>query len=214
MATWMLVAAGIIDQYARNEAMRAGRFVRACRTFGCSFSVLGVVQIAAYGLLFGLVHGWLFDRLYPRVTADVAAAPAALFIRLSLYAAFGILLAACNLVFDYAKVWLVVEGRRSVLTAIRRTYEFVARHPAIVSGLYLLDTFTFVSLVAFYGAIAPDLGRGWLGWIAFALAQLFIVARIWVKLLFWASEIALFQNGFDGGVLLRSEQCSTIDRSD
>jgi hypothetical protein len=31
-------------------------------------------------------------------------------------------------------------------------------------------------------------------WVGFALGQLYIVGRLWVKLLFWASATALFQS--------------------
>ena len=31
-------------------------------------------------------------------------------------------------------------------------------------------------------------------WAAFAIGQAYILARLWVKLLFWASETALFQS--------------------
>jgi hypothetical protein len=31
-------------------------------------------------------------------------------------------------------------------------------------------------------------------WIGFAIGQLYVAARLWVKLVFWASETALFQS--------------------
>ena len=31
-------------------------------------------------------------------------------------------------------------------------------------------------------------------WIGFAIGQLYILGRLWVKLVFWASETALFQS--------------------
>ena len=30
-------------------------------------------------------------------------------------------------------------------------------------------------------------------WIAFAVGQLYVLVRLWVKLVFWASETSLFQ---------------------
>ena len=30
-------------------------------------------------------------------------------------------------------------------------------------------------------------------WMGFAIGQIYMVARLWVKLVFWASETALFQ---------------------
>ena len=42
----------------------------------------------------------------------------AFFVRLALYAIFGLLLVLVNIVFDYAKVRAVVEDRRSMIGAI------------------------------------------------------------------------------------------------
>ena len=45
-----------------------------------------------------------------------------------------------------------------------------------------------------YAAVAPGAGGiGWTMWIGFAIGQLYILARLCVKLIFWASETALFQ---------------------
>jgi hypothetical protein len=31
-------------------------------------------------------------------------------------------------------------------------------------------------------------------WIAFGIGQLYVLARLWIKLVFWASETSLFQS--------------------
>ena len=49
-------------------------------------------------------------------------------------------------------------------------------------------------MVAIYAAVAP--GAGGIGrtmWIGFAIGQAYVLGRLWVKLVFWASETALFQ---------------------
>ena len=54
---------------------------------------------------------------------------------------------------------------------------------------------TMSGLVASYALIAPGAGGAGLSmWLALAVGQLYVVARLWVKLVFWASEIALFQS--------------------
>jgi hypothetical protein len=51
-----------------------------------------------------------------------------------------------------------------------------------------------VIVTALYGVIAPGAGSSGLTmWAAFAIGQLYVLARLWVKLMFWASETALFQ---------------------
>ena len=191
---WIFVAGGIIDRYARDRATRAHGFFAASGTFFFRFLRLAIVMLVAYGLLFGVVHPWLFDRLYPRITHDVTVERTAFFARAGLYVVFGLAVVACNIVFDYAKVRAVVEDRRSMLSAIGGALRFIQRNWPAAATVYGLDVALFVLMVALYGAVAPGAGRaGWTTWIAFAIGQIYVLARLWVKLVFWASETALFQ---------------------
>ena len=191
---WLFVAGGIIDRYARDRATGVHGFFSASGVFFFRFLRLGVVMLAVYGLLFGYLHPWLFDRMYPRLTREVNLEPTAFFIRAGLYLAFGLALGACNLVFDYAKVRAVVEDRRSALGALTSGLRFVRRNAGAAVTLYLLDMGLFVITLAAYAAVAPGAGGvGWTMWVGFAIAQLYILARLCVKLVFWASETALFQ---------------------
>jgi hypothetical protein len=151
-------------------------------------------MLAVYGLLFSYLHPWLFDRVYPRLTREVDLEPIAFFIRAGLYLLFGLALGVCNLVFDYAKVRAVVEDRRSALGALTSGIRFVRSNAGAAVTLYLLDMGLFAITLAAYAAVAPGAGRiGWTMWIGFAIAQVYILARLCVKLVFWASETALFQ---------------------
>jgi hypothetical protein len=192
-ALWLFVAGGILDRYARDRATRAYGFFAASGVFFWRFLRLAVVQWFTYAGLFGGVHGFLFDRIYPRLTHDMAVERTAFLVRIALYALFTALIAACNLVFDYAKVRAVVEDRRSMLGAIAASVRFVRRNPDAVP-LYLLNFAMFVIVLAVYAAVAPGAsGAGVLMWVGFAIGQVYVVARLWVKLVFWASETALFQ---------------------
>jgi hypothetical protein len=115
--------------------------------------------------------------------------------RLAVYVVFGLLLAACNLVFDYAKVRAVVEDRRSMVGAIAAAMRF-ARHNAVpAAALYLADVAMFVVAIVLYAIVAPGAGGSGVSvWTGFAIGQLYVLARLWVKLVFWASETALFQS--------------------
>jgi hypothetical protein len=194
---WIFLAGGIIDRLARDRATRAYGFFSSCGVFFFRFLRLAVVQLLVYAFLFGVVHEWLFDRWYPRLTHEVSVERTAFFIRLGLYVIFGVLVAACTVVFDYTKVRAVVEDRRSMLGAIGAALGFIRRHAAAAIGLFLLNFALFAALVAGYGLVAPGGGRaGVMMWLGLGVGQLFIVARLWVKLAFWASETALFQSRF------------------
>jgi len=191
---WLFLAGGILDRYARDRATRASGFFAASGTFFFRFLRLGAVMLAAYAFLFGPVHSWLFDTLWGRLTRDMTVERTAFFLRAALYLVFGLLLAACNLLFDYAKVRAVVEDRRSMLGALAAAVRFVRTYPSAVAGLYAADFLLYLAAAAIYALVSPGAGRGALVWLAVAAGQAYVVARLWVKLVFWASEIALFQS--------------------
>jgi len=194
IVAWLFVAGGILDRYARNRATRSAGFFAASGTFFFRFLRLGAVMLAVYAFLFNVVHRWLFGPLWLRLTHDLAVERSAFLIRVVLYVAFGALFAACNLVFDYTKVRAVVEDRRSMLGAIAAAVRFLQTNLTSAVALYLADFGLFLLVVVIYGAISPGAGRGAGVWIAVALAQLYVLARLWIKLVFWATEIALFQS--------------------
>jgi hypothetical protein len=210
---WTFLTGGIISRYARLKSSRssdrspfmdrspsvereasAERFLSDCRRFFFRFLRLAVVTGVVYGVLFGALHPLLFMRLYPRLT-EGALEPRAFAIRVGLYAVFVFLLAAANIVFDYAKVRAVVEDRRSVLVALVASGRFIARHPAGAIGVYILDAVLFAAGLAAYSYLAPPGGgTGLMVWAAFAIGQIYIAGRLSVRLLFFASETALVLN--------------------
>jgi hypothetical protein len=193
---WLFLAGGILDRYARGLPTRAHGFFSACGTFFFRFLRLGAVQWIVYAALFGLVHQWLFDRLYSQLIRDLTVERRAFGIRMALYLGFGLMLAVFSLIFDYAKVRAVVEDRRSVMGAIGAAVRFIGRNPGAAAGLYALNFLLFLIPVAIYAAIDPGSGGAVTAWVAFTIGQLYVVARLWVKLVFWASETALFQSRF------------------
>ena len=192
---WLFVAGGIIDRLARDRPTRAHGFFSACGVFFFRFLRLAAAQWIVYAFLFGATHAWLFDRLYPRMIHEVSVERTAFLARVALYLVFGVLVAACSIIFDYAKVRAVVEDRRSMLGAINAAIGFISRNYAAAVTLFLLDVLLFAAVVGAYAVIAPGAGRtGATMWIGFLTGQLYIVARLAVKLAFWASEAALFQS--------------------
>jgi hypothetical protein len=195
MVLWIFVAGGILDRYARERSTGAPGFFAASGVFFFRFLRLALVQWMVYGFLFASMHSWLFERLYPRITHEVNVERTAFFIRLTLYVVFGLLVAAAALIFDYAKVRAVVEDRRSMLGAIGAALGFIQRNYAAAVGLFVGNFLLFVVVIGIYALVAPGAGGGGFSiWTGLAIGQAYIVARLWVKLAFWASEVSLFQS--------------------
>lgn len=192
LVLWSFLSGGVIDRYARMRPTRAPGFFAACGTHFWRFLRLGLLAWLVYWALFGLVHPWLFDDLYPWATHDLTAERSALAVRVLCYLAFGTLLVVCNLVFDYARIRIVVEDRRSAIGALVAGARFVRRHPATLR-LYLLNGACFILLALVYALGAPGAPAGLAIWIALAIGQIYILLRHYVKLLFYASQVSFFQ---------------------
>ena len=192
---WMFLAGGIIDRYARNRPTRAAGFFGASGAFFVRSLRLAVIAWAVYSALFAVVHRWLLDDFYHWATRDLAVERTDFFVRLGLYLVFGGILVTCNLVFDYAKIRIVVEDRISVVGALAAAARFVVRGPAATFGLYLACALVFLLVLSVYAVVAPGAGSTGAGmWVGFLLGQLFIIGRLWTKLLFLAAETVLFQS--------------------
>ena len=127
-------------------------------------------------------------------TRDVTTERSAFAIRLAGYAIFGGLLIACNLIFDFARVRIVVEDRRSALGGLLAGARFAWRNLSAAVGLYMLNAVAFLVLVALYALLAPGAPRsGWSMWLVLGVGEAYILLRHYLKLLFYASQTVFFQ---------------------
>lgn len=191
---WLFLAGGILDRYARARPTRSHEFFTACGVYFFRFLRLAPFIAIAYYVLFAVVHPFLLDETYAALTREVTSERTAFVVRVALYAVFGALLAFVNVIFDYTKVRAVVEDRRSMIGAIVAGARFVRRNAAAVAALYLATGGLFAALLMLYAVAAPGAGSTGAGvWIGFIIAQLFLTGRLWIRLVFFASETALFQ---------------------
>jgi hypothetical protein len=204
---WIFIEGGILDRYARDRATRAAGFFSASGVFFFRFLRLAAIQWLTYALLFSVVHRWLFDEFYPRLTHEFTVERNAFLVRLGLYLLFGVVVAALTTLFDYAKVRAIVEDRRSMIGAIRAGVGFITRHAGATIGLFLVNFTMFIAVVCAYALVAPGVWpAGVMTWVGFGVGQAYVVARLWVKLVFWASETALFQSRLaHAGYVARAE---------
>ncbi len=194
MVLWSFLSGGVIDRFARARRTRSQGFFGACGMHVWRLFRLGIIAALVYGVLFGLIHRWIFSDVYAALTRDITVERTSFAIRLAGYVIFGSLLIVCNIVFDYARIRIVVEDRRSAIAATMAGARFARRHTMGVLGLYGLNAVAFLLLIAVYALVAPGAPRsGASMWIALGLGELYIVGRHYLKLLFYASETAFFQ---------------------
>lgn len=194
LVIWSFLSGGVLDRFARNRPTRAAGFFAACGTHFWRFLRLGLVGWIVYLFLFETLHRVIFEEAYERLIRDVTAERRAFALRVGGYAVFGGVLLLCTMVFDFARVRIVVEDRRSALGALVASVRFVRRHFRRVAALYLLNGAAFLALLAAYAIASSGAPRTGLHMVAIlALGEVYILARHYLKLLFYASEIALYQ---------------------
>ena len=194
LAGWTFVSGGILDRYARQRRTRTYGFFAASGVYFVRFLRLAVIAGVFYWWMFDFIHYWLFDVWYVRLTRDVSVERNVFAVRGAMYALFGALLLFGNLIFDYAKIRAVVEDRRSMLGALMAAIRFVANRPARTFGLYALNGIVLAALLALWAVLAPGAGgAGASIWIGFIAGQLYLIARLLLKLQFLASQTSLFQ---------------------
>ena len=195
MLIWSFITGGILDRLARDRRTRSLGFFAACGAHVWRLLRLGILAALIYYALFAWVHPAIFDMGYALLTRDMTVERDAFFIRVGGYAIFGALLVFFGLIFDYARIRIVVEDRRSAVAAFAAAVRFVRRHFGTVVVLYVLNAGLFVLLAAVYALVAPAIpGQGVAMWGALLLGQTYIVGRHYVKLLFYASQCAYFQS--------------------
>jgi hypothetical protein len=186
LLAWTLFSAGAIDRYARNRPTRGAGFFAACGVYGPRLLRLALIAGVVYWILFRAVHPWAVGASPPP-----GGSPAVVVLR---HLGFGLLLALVGLVFDYARVRAVVEDRRSMLGALLAGWRFVRRRPAACLGLYAANGLVLAGVVGAYAAVAPGVSTGTsIGW-AFLVGQVYVVARLAARLLFYATEVSYFQS--------------------
>jgi hypothetical protein len=190
-AVSMFLLGGVLDRLARDRAIGASGFFAACGVYFVRFIRLAIISTAIYWLFFAQLHPWLFDGVLTRLTRDLTVERTAFLYRVVLYTLFFVPVLFVNMIFDYAKVRAVVEDRRSMIGALIAGARFVRRNPGATIGLYVLNALVFLVIIGIYALVAPGGSASASG---FAVSQLYIVSRVAARMLFAASQIALFQS--------------------
>jgi hypothetical protein len=190
----IFLTGGIIDRYARDMRLGSYGFLAACGAVFFRLLRLGAAALLFYWLLFVEIRPAI-EAAQSLLTRDVTVERQAFAVYAIATLGFVLVVAAVNLVFDFAKIRLVVEDRRSAVGALASGLRFVARHPMAAAGLYVINVLVFAAVLVLYAIAAPSAAvSGWaLVWTLF-VTQLFILARLWARLVFVASETALFQS--------------------
>ncbi len=167
---WLFLSGGLLDRLARGRPVTTAHFFAVSGTFLLRFVRLGLLVAVAYFVLF-------------RFFRPLQGRPALL--------VFLGGLALVTLIVDFAKVRAVVEDRRSMLSALLASMRFIRMHPIRTGGVFAMHLLLAAGVLQLWARVAPLPQNQW---SMLALAIVFLFIMIVLKLAFFASEVALFQN--------------------
>lgn len=192
LLAWTFFAGGFIACY-RRPAQEGSFFQQGARFFP-RFALLAVMAGVLYWLIFHFVAPWAGDRV-ASLTHETIDERVAFAYTLIQYLLIWCLVWLVSMVFDYSKILVVVQDHRNALTAPLHALGFVRRNLGRALGLYLATGLVWVVLLLVYWAVAPGAGQSSTVplLIAFLIGQLYILARIAVRCLFYAGQTALYE---------------------
>ena len=192
MLCWTFLAGGVLDRLARQRWMGGAGFLAACRHHFWPLTRLALLAGALYWLLFGVLRPLLSSDAAGASATDAGSGASTDAAWLAINGLFAAGRAGIGFVVDYARVRTVVEDRRSAIGALLAALRFMARRPAPVAGLWVLNALLLVLILAGCSLVAPaamDVGR--MG--PFLVGQLYTAAHLLAMLVAWASQTAYFQ---------------------
>ena len=189
---WAFLWGGILHRFRGGRRLPLREFLAACLLHLPRFALISLAAALLYPVLYATVHAWMFGPLYGWLSSAAASERDAFLWRVALYAAFGTLLATVSLVADYARVSVVAAEAPSSLGALQAGARFVRGHAAGVVTLYLLTGALFGVLLVAYGYAESVGGSRLAGWRGVLAGQVYIIARLSLRLVLAASEVRFF----------------------
>lgn len=191
---WALLLGGALERFARpSQLWTFGRTLESCGRYAGRMIRLFLVAVPFYYLVYRLA-GWLLGRVAESAETASSEMPV-LVATVGASAAVGVVLVAVRTVFDYAKIILVTEERRSALGAALSGAGFVLRHPLKASGIqggFLALGLIPVTLYHFFG---PGTGQATVFAVvlAFLAGQAVLLARLTLRFALLAGQTAAYR---------------------
>ncbi len=186
LANTFLAGGAIALLHRRGES-----FFASCARYFPRFFRIFLISILFYGVAFAIVRG-LMTAESRWSEQSMREAPEDM-MQWGIHALMLLLFFGVNMIFDYAKIVCVVEDRKA-LKSTWRALGFAVRNFRSAYGLFLFTAACGLAFLAAYHGLS-----GWIGQdsrvaviAVFLIRQLYVLARFWIRLWTWGSELALY----------------------
>lgn len=188
----LFLLGGAIETFVRRQWFSAALFFGGCgRNFWRLFrlAIYCLIPLAAVvGINIGLSN--IGDKIWGKGSE---AAPLIHWSWLNAAVTL-LLLGFVNAIFDYTAIHLVAEDRRKAFRGMWRSFRFVWRHVGRVAGLAAVLWAIALAVLTIYFGVSKLFPQHSVGVVLLLLfvRQAFVLARIWSRLLFYASQYEVY----------------------
>lgn len=189
------LAGGILFVFSQKQP----RFTLKIFFEGAGFYFFRFLLLLLVSLFFYLTIGILGTRGFNAILNDVSKKAVSevnpFYYGLLFSAITFLLLLFVQMVFDYARIKVVLEEKRNVLGATFSAFGFVIKHPISTVGLYSLIFIFHAGITIGYVALKELLPQTKPLEVAaaFLLQELFIFAIIWIRCWLYSSQLELYR---------------------
>jgi len=189
-----LFAGGILEVFASEDGRFTMRkFWAGCGAYFWRFFRLMLISLLFYGAAY-LIY-FLIRQPIDSAAQQASAYESIFYQRWAAMALLVLLFAFVNMVFDYAKISVVVGDRRWMFREAIKAIRFGARNFFRAYSLYwliaLVGLVGFAALAWLRASVHQSSAVAVL--LAILLAQVAMAARMWARLTFYAAELDLYR---------------------
>lgn len=188
---WTFLSAAFISLYATPKEQPS--FFQRGAEFFPRFLLLAAMAGVIYFLLFHFVMDWLTKAVDELTRETIDERIHFCYVALKYLVVWGFIWTV-NLVFDYSKIVMVVKDHKNALSAPLMAMRLVFSNFGKMYGLYLSIGVVWIVMMLFYWLMAPGAGQS--NWItifgAFVVGQIYLLARIATRCLFYAGQTSMF----------------------
>ncbi|MBZ5536819.1 MAG: hypothetical protein LAO31_12770 [Acidobacteriia bacterium] len=192
----LLTTGGTLAVFSCTERrFTAPVFFKGCGTYFWRFFRLLIVAAIFYGIFVVALNGVL-SSLVNKLTRPWTQQRLVLLVSWTRLLVVAFVFIVVNMVFDYAKVRLVIDEGRSAVMAALRSIKFVFRNFKKTLAVFVFCMLLGLLFIVIYNPlehVLPQHTRRWII-VVFVLQQLFILARTYVRLTFFSSEVLLYES--------------------
>lgn len=188
------LAGGFVGIYSKDYRSSFPEFLMdGARNFGKFFRI-ALVALVVYYLFFGVLVDWVNNTIHEWTQNDASETVPYLYYMMRNVVVL-LLLSLLFMVFDYARIRMVVDDRTSALGATVAGARFAFPRLLKTYGMYLLLTAIGVLLVIVYAVLEKSMPQEsyWPLVFLFVLQQLYMVARLSLKATFYASQVTMYR---------------------